>query len=375
MAAALAMCIAVIAIGGEARGQDTPVNFKIAFIGDQYLGANSVAVLQLIDNEGSDVVVHSGDFDYANNPLAWDNQITSVLGPCFPYFASVGNHDVIVYYGASGYQSKLIARMNCLTLGWEGDLGVQSPFTYQGIFFVMTAPGVIASGNVVYAPYIHDELAANNSIWRISSWHKNMNAMQVGSKPNETGWGVYEEAREGGAIIATGHEHSYERTHPLSDCSTQTIADTSNMFTIEPGVTFVFVSGLGGQSIRDQDRCLPTSPPYGCNGEWASIYTLNQGANFGALFGEFNYNGDPCMAHFYFKDIDGYVADEFFVRSALGSCGCPSDCTPTGDGFVGISDFLLLLTQWGGPGTCDIDGGGVGITDFLAMLANWGPCP
>ena len=54
---------------------------------------------------------------------------------------------------------------------------------------------------------------------------------------------------------------------------------------------------------------------------------------------------------------------------------CPWDCTQPGDGSVGISDFLLLLAQWGGPGTCDIDGGGVGITDFLALLAAWGPCP
>ncbi len=54
---------------------------------------------------------------------------------------------------------------------------------------------------------------------------------------------------------------------------------------------------------------------------------------------------------------------------------CPWDCTVGGgDGTVGISDFLLLLAQWGGPGTCDFDGGGVGITDFLELLANWGPC-
>ncbi len=54
---------------------------------------------------------------------------------------------------------------------------------------------------------------------------------------------------------------------------------------------------------------------------------------------------------------------------------CPWDCTQTGDGNVGIVDFLALIAQWGGPGTCDIDGGGVGITDFLELLANWGPCP
>ncbi len=57
------------------------------------------------------------------------------------------------------------------------------------------------------------------------------------------------------------------------------------------------------------------------------------------------------------------------------SVPCPWDCSGGGDGTVGISDFLLLLAQWGGPGTCDVDGGGIGITDFLALLANWGPCP
>ncbi len=54
---------------------------------------------------------------------------------------------------------------------------------------------------------------------------------------------------------------------------------------------------------------------------------------------------------------------------------CPWDCRRPGDGLVGISDFLLLLALWGGPGSCDFDGGGVGISDFLALLANWGPCP
>ncbi len=54
---------------------------------------------------------------------------------------------------------------------------------------------------------------------------------------------------------------------------------------------------------------------------------------------------------------------------------CPADCTGIRDGSVGITDFLLLLAQWGGPGTCDLDGGGVGITDFLDLLANWGVCP
>ncbi len=89
-------------------------------------------------------------------------------------------------------------------------------------------------------------------------------------------------------------------------------------------------------------------------------------------------------------DLDGLPR---FVDTGLGQCPvdmgayefqqgdacspCPWDCDggESTDGTVGITDFLLLLAQWGGPGSCDFDGGGVGINDFLELLANWGPCP
>jgi len=47
-----------------------------------------------------------------------------------------------------------------------------------------------------------------------------------------------------------------------------------------------------------------------------------------------------------------------------------------GDNDVGITDFLILLANWGGTGPeGDIDGDGtVNINDFLLLLANWGPC-
>ena len=71
-----------------------------------------------------------------------------------------------------------------------------------------------------------------------------------------------------------------------------------------------------------------------------------------------------------------------WINNALGlfapaAPACPWDCdsAESNDGTVGIVDFLALLSQWGGPGSCDFDGGGVGITDFLELLANWGPCP
>ncbi|MHC4102778.1 MAG: metallophosphoesterase family protein [Planctomycetota bacterium] len=178
--AVLAAALGPVAVGQSAT---PPEGFKIAFIGDQGLGPDAQAVLELIAAEGADAVVHSGDFDYEGNPQAWDQQISEILGPCFPYFASVGNHDDQAFYGAGGYQDMLTARMNCLGVTWDGDLGVRSSHTYQGVLFVLTAPGVFGDGNDDHAPYISDQLAASDAIWRISSWHKLMEAMPRATIP------------------------------------------------------------------------------------------------------------------------------------------------------------------------------------------------
>ena len=39
--------------------------------------------------------------------------ISEILGPCFPYFASAGNHDDSAWDGPDGYQAVLEARMGC----------------------------------------------------------------------------------------------------------------------------------------------------------------------------------------------------------------------------------------------------------------------
>jgi hypothetical protein len=295
----------------------SPPEVTIAFIGDQGLGADPQAVLQLIWDEGADAVVHSGDFDYGNDPVAWEAQIDGILGSDFPYFASVGNHDDVQFYTPGGYQDRLEARMNRLGIPWTGDLGVQSALHFQDIFVVLTAPGIFGAGDGFHDLYIRDQLAADDSVWSISSWHKNMTAMQVGEKTDDTGWGVYEESRRGGAIIATAHEHSYSRTHLLSSVQGQVVASVGEPLVLaaddpataeDEGRSFAFVSGLGGKSVRIQMLDGPW---------WASIYTANQGADHGALFGVFHYQGDPRLAYFYFKDIAGTIADEFFVVSAV----------------------------------------------------------
>ena len=295
--------------------QGLPPNFKVAFIGDQGLGPNAVSVLHLIKNEGTDMVLHQGDFDYKDDPDAWDRQINDVLGSDFPYFASIGNHDKSAW---KEYQQKLYNRLDRINgANCVGDLGVKSSCVYHGLFFILSGIGTMDSG---HDAFIEDQLSQDNSTWRICSWHKNMENMQVGKQGDETGWEVYEECREGGAIVATAHEHSYSRTKTLISMENQVIdpdwSDPNNL-RVTDGASFVFVSGLGGNSVRVQDRCL-TTYPYGCKDEWASIYTSDQGATYGALFCSFHVDGQPNKAHCYFKDINGNVPDEFDITSMIG---------------------------------------------------------
>ncbi len=290
-----------------APSSETPPDFKMAFIGDQGLGKDAEEVLRLIKSEGAQAIVHLGDFDHTDNPAAWDAQINNILGADFPYFACVGNHDAKKWYGEFGYQYYLKNRLNRLKIEWNGDLGVKSSIQYKGIFIVLISPGIMENRHSVY---IRDQLAADKSLWRICSWHENMKLMQVDGKKDETGWDVYEEARKGGAIIATAHDHSYARTYLMSNFINQTIASQSNTLNIEKGKTFAFISGLGGASIYPQEIDGPW---------WAKIYTSNQHATYGALFGVFNDSGVPNKATFYFKNIKGEIVDRFDVISNVHS--------------------------------------------------------
>ena len=296
----------------------TPPDFTVAFIADQGSGASAKAVLELIKAEGADMVLHQGDFDYNNNPSAWDALITQVLGTNFPYFASVGNHDSSKWGGASGYQKLLTDRLARIPgASCSGDYGVNSACSYQGLDFILSGVDEIGSG---HDTFIRQSLSQSDALWRICSWHKNMNKMQAGGKGDETGWGVYEACREGGAIVATGHEHSYSRTFLMSSFQNQTIADQSSTLRIELGKSFAFVSGLGGKSIRDQQQNWP----------WmAAVYTSTQGADYGALFCTFHVNGRPDQANCYFKDLKGKVPDQFQLVSGLGGNPTPTTPPPT----------------------------------------------
>ena len=322
---AIAVILAGYASGTQASDTalQPPSNYKVAFIGDSGYGTNFEAVLNLIKSEETDLVLQQGDFDYIDAPTTFFGQIDAILGSDFPYLASVGNHDDQSWNSDCGnvsgcYSNFLTDRMALLNIVPDNpDLDDQKyTVDYQGLKIVFVGEN---GNNAEFAQFIEDQLQPDEHMWKICSWHKNQNAMQVGGKSDEMGWAVYENCLNIGAIIATGHEHSYSRTRTLISAEQQLVdpeCPLPDELCVEPGKTFVFVSGLGGKSIRDQERCLPATFPYGCKGEWASIYTSTQAAESGALFITFHVDGNPAKAHGYFKNVNGEVIDEFDIYTA-----------------------------------------------------------
>ena len=298
----------------------TDSGLKVAFIGDTGAGAEFGAVLDLIKAEGADMVLHQGDFGYEDGPKKWEQVISDHLGDSYPYFGTVGNHDILRDRWPD-YQSILQSHLDKTPgASCDGDLGVQASCTYRGLSFILSGIGTLSSAD---ASYIRDQFRNDAHIWKLCTWHKNQNAMQLGVKGDAVGWEAYENCLDFGAIIATGHEHSYQRTRTLTSTENQKVdlscednPDTPDVdVCVGPGRTFVFVSGAGGKSMRNQDRCLPSTFPYGCKQEWAKVYTTDQDpdAAYGALFITFHVNGDPYQAEGYFKTIEGEIIDQFDV--------------------------------------------------------------
>lgn len=305
-----AVLLSAFVVPSAAQQSAKPVT--VAFIGDQGLTKNSRAVLRMIKQQGADMVLHQGDFEYKKNPGAWDTMINDILGEDFPYFGSIGNHDRKAWHGPRGYQAKLRARLARIEgARCSGDLGVRSVCSYRGLFFILSGIGTLPKDSIDdprHVAYIKDQLERTDAAWRICTWHKNQRTMQLGGKSSDVGWQAYEACREGGAIVATAHEHSYSRTHLMDNFKSHSVVSRSNTLVLEKGKSFAFVSGLGGKGIRNQER----------DGDWwAARYTEDQGADYGALFCTFNAGGDPDRAHCYFRDISGKVPDRFDIINAV----------------------------------------------------------
>lgn len=352
-----------------------PDAFRVAFFADTYyslIGEAEASVpgdynnpnlelpartLKLVEAESADLALVGGDLgydieDYPSIPERWDRMISRILGPDFPLFATQGNHDVRDWistqpdaslgFSGLGYRDVLRRRweaveaspladdFDCTFASDPSDIGTKSTCVYKGVLTFISSG--LGSGNKIpptnfgapdnaFEAYLKTQLDSSNTAWTVCNWHFNQSMFQTGFKANEAGWKPYEYCREAGALIATGHEHSYSRTAVLShfgaDSNPSHIVDVGHELTIDEGRTLAWVSGLGGQSIRGVSNTARL--PW-----WeAKVNLTNQPARDGAgvLFCDFRSDANANASCFY-KTVDGTVHDRFeIVSQANGGTG------------------------------------------------------
>lgn len=333
--------------------------------------------------------------------------------------------------------------------GLPNDDGIESwTVTYKGMKFVMLgqyeslhrqtsrcgSPGEAPTeeGQYKFLNYLNNHLPDGSLgpddqyLWKVCDWHKNglllegnggWAASQVGGKGAEMDTRLYQACIDQGAIIAQGHEHSYERTVTVSNVTpyldgnsidwAQHPAMTYNGFAnvpsnpnsllvgpkvgSTPGRSFLFVSGSGGYEYRNHVPCENSVGagfyyPYGCEFVWAKVLAYQQleqlGVTskpesypyFGALFITFNVNGDPYQAVGQYIDISGRVHDSFTIRHTGGVAPPPPSSTPMpppqalegdmdGDLDVDMTDYQSLI---------DMLFQGKTLFDLARLIANFG---
>jgi len=303
------LCGIFVYFASSLASAQSPV--RIAIYGDQGINSNARAVIDLARRESADLILVLGDLAYEQGTASeWIAQYDEILGNDFPVLAVVGNHEEDRW---PNFKSILTSRLQRTpSVSCQGDYGVKNTCRINGVTIVGTAPGINEvpgiDGQDDYAGYIRNVLSNDDAPFSICSWHKNMRDMQLGGKGDATGWGVYEACRENGALVMTGHEHSYSRTHLMSSFEQQIVNSRSNDLTLSEGTSIAVVSGLGGVGPRVQLR----------DGDWwASRYTADQDATRGALFCDFAINGAPDRGACYFKNIRDEVIDRFQLTSRV----------------------------------------------------------
>jgi len=305
---------------------------KIALMADAGLNEASRMVLQMIRDENVDMVLHSGDLDYQGDADAFYKSVDDVLGPDFPYFATMGNYEAKkgmgralaweAYFLRQRERLKRIRGLNCAVVTMR-----QLACSYEGVSFVASAVGVNSSRLGLDVKELRAAQAALwgpsdtpfAPLWRFCSWHLPMADFQVGFREGVP-WmsspellAAYESCRMRGAAVVTGHEHYYVRSHSVRRYgikaddveykttrvtvrSTGDNTSTVDALLLAPGASFAVVSGLGGHSVS-----VPSAQRIAENPHLAAIHPKylirDTDPNGKFFFPRITGKGDPTSSH------------------------------------------------------------------------------
>lgn len=309
-----------------------PGKIRIATIGDTSL-KDGIKVMKMAQTKGIDLFVVNGDLTYEADPEAFDQTLTEIFGANFPVMITVGNHDTGIY---TEYQKVMqdryeryrnsVAGVDPInTLLCEGMIGVSEKCSFYNMAIFFNGLGSTCSTDEFLNADLREALQnadENDAMWRLVFIHKNQRLLQTGGKSDEVGIQAYENSLEFGALVHNSHEHTYARTKELYGVGTkerdfvfindedQDSLNGKELVNVGANSFAVVANGLGGKSIRDAHGTLAENPWWS-----ATLHDESDGINFGVHVCEYGVDGEDNLAYCYFETLDGFIADEYYIRS------------------------------------------------------------
>jgi len=321
--------------GTPLYSHETEPETLIAFFGDSTPTVNE-KLYNLINTEaaaskGPLAVVINGDLDYRQAHSAWKDQLDKHV-PNASVFITAGNHDTLAW---TGFQDAILEHWttNKKMPNCRGEIGVRNVCTHSGVGILLSGVGTScggpASAHVDFFDETLTEFKKHKVTWRICAFHHQQRLLQSNSKSDVTGWAPFELCHQHGAIIINSHDHVYARTHELHRISREEPhvhagrkipprSSAQHAMTLGPGRSVVVTSGLGGFEVKT------ANPKMVSNDWWACSFNRDTpkgregqtpiAPNFGVFFCRFHIEGDPFLAHCFFKTVDHETVDDFYIR-------------------------------------------------------------
>eukprot|EP01064_Diplonema_japonicum_P015108 TRINITY_DN2287_c0_g1_i4.p1 TRINITY_DN2287_c0_g1~~TRINITY_DN2287_c0_g1_i4.p1 ORF type:complete len:447 (+),score=84.28 TRINITY_DN2287_c0_g1_i4:1068-2408(+) len=316
---------------------------KIGFLGDTSDKSSAGLAYRLMRDDGVDLVMQNGDFDYTNNPKKWGRFLDSNWfghGKEHVVMTS-GNHDIKKWYGSRGYQNVLYSRMSkdlrdaCTgrDQSLASDYGLWMSCKYQGVHMVMIGWRQLSpswprrrENSTTMQPavdFIDNSFAGSTEPWRVCMWHRPEGTYQAGHRyPRAYGLSqAFDACRRNGAFIVSGHSHLYSRTKLLSSFSSRTVSPRSspNDVKLSCGESMFVVSGLGGWN-RGLDKDGPAA-----GRSWIETrYTQSVGTEtIGVLVCDLAESGEGGECR-YIMGVNATEQDSFNISSTCGRTAEPT---------------------------------------------------
>ena len=227
----------------------------LAFGDSGNLSPEQLSLVQLMSAEPEiSMVVHTGDLAYTDGTFEeFEDEYFGVNAPLMarlPFFPTPGNHDYNTD-SAAAYVTGLVAPESGVP---APDLGRYYSFDWGIAHFVSVDSNLITTSRApAMLAWLDADLAATDRYWRIVFLHHT---------PYPTGYHLNDPTcvavqqlinpiaeKHGVQLLLAGHEHGYERTHPLAGGQ---LAGPSS-----PSTTYVVTGGGGGnlESVGPSPLC------------------------------------------------------------------------------------------------------------------------